>query len=103
MAVKKKAQEITIEKVKEIAKLANLMLTPEEEIKFAVQLSSILSYIAQIEKLDTTSVPPKAQVTGLENVYRTDEVKSSMPTENVLTGATKSQKGHFRVKAIFQE
>lgn len=40
------------------------------------QLSAIFGYIDQLKEVDTTTVEPTAQVTGLKNVMRDDEARN---------------------------
>ena len=56
-----------------VAKLANLPISPQEEQKFASQLSNVLDYIARLNEIDTTNVEETSQITGLENITRKDE------------------------------
>ncbi|MBI4121991.1 MAG: Asp-tRNA(Asn)/Glu-tRNA(Gln) amidotransferase subunit GatC [Parcubacteria group bacterium] len=59
--------------VLKVAKLARIELSEAEVDKFQGQLSAVLSYIEQLQKVDTKNVPITAQVTGLENVMRDDK------------------------------
>ena len=91
------------DQVKHIAKLANLKLTGAEISKFQKQLSKILNYVEQLNKLNTKKVKPTSQVTGLENVLREDKPKPSLSQKEVLSGAKNTEKGMFKIKAIFEE
>ena len=66
---------ITKAELEHIALLARLNLTEAEKEKFAPQLDSILDYISQLNEVDTKNVEPTAQVSGLMNVWREDEIK----------------------------
>lgn len=77
--------------VKHVAKLANLPLLPEEEEKFANQLSQILDYVSQLQAVDTSNVKPTSQVTGLVNRTRPDT-----PEVGLKLGID-----YFKIKAIF--
>lgn len=66
---------ISREDIKHIAELSRLNLTAEEEEKFKGQLGSILEYIWQLNEVDTKKVEPTAQVSGLTDIWRADEVK----------------------------
>lgn len=72
---------ITKEEIKHIAELARLELTPAEEEKFRGQLGSILEYIGQLKEVDTTHVETTAQVSGLTDIWRADEVGGWDPGE----------------------
>jgi len=63
------------QQIEHIAKLARLDLTDDELNKYGGELSRILNYIDQLKEVDTEGVEPTAQVTGMENIFREDEVK----------------------------
>lgn len=58
--------------VKHVAKLANLPLSSQEEEKYSRQLSKILDYVTQLNKVDTSDVEPTFNVSGLSNVMAKD-------------------------------
>lgn len=95
------SQKLTKNQVKHVAKLADLKLKEKEMAKFQKQLSDILDYVSQLNKLDTKKVEPTNQVTGLENVFREDKPGPSLSQGEVLSGAKNRKKGMFKVKAIF--
>lgn len=86
--------------VTHIAKLANLPLKQEEEIKFEKQLSEILTYVEKLKEVDARDVEITSQVTGLENVTRKDEATSSLTQEQALLNTKSQHNGLFKVKAI---
>jgi aspartyl-tRNA(Asn)/glutamyl-tRNA(Gln) amidotransferase subunit C len=100
MATKK---TLTAEEVRKIAKLANLIISADEEQIFTPQLSATLDYVRQLEKVDTKNIEPTAQVTGLENVFREDEVQPSQSQEEALANAPQTHNGYILVKAIFED
>jgi aspartyl-tRNA(Asn)/glutamyl-tRNA(Gln) amidotransferase subunit C len=61
--------------IQHIANLARLELSEEEEEKYGRQLSDILDYIDKLKEVDTSKVAITAQVSGLHNSWREDEVK----------------------------
>lgn len=62
------------QQIEYIANLARLELTEAEMEKYSSQISGVLEYIEQLQELDVEGVEPTAQVTGLENVLRADEI-----------------------------
>lgn len=89
--------------VKKVAKLASLPLTPEEEDKYAEQLSAILEYVDQLNQVDTSGVEPTFNVTGLNNVMSEDETIVSLSQEEALSNAPKKENGFFVTKGVFDE
>lgn len=91
------------EDVLKVAKLARLELSDEEVGKFSTQLSEILEYVEQLQAVDTNGVEPTAQVTGLENTWREDEIKDC-PTderEAALSQAPERAANLIKVKSVF--
>lgn len=94
---------ITKDEVEHIAHLARLGLTEEEKEKFAQQLSSILDYVEQLKEVDTEGVEPTAQVTGLENIFRSDEIEDSDEIrDKLLKQAPDIEDDLIKAKAVFE-
>jgi aspartyl-tRNA(Asn)/glutamyl-tRNA(Gln) amidotransferase subunit C len=60
--------------VQHLAQLAKLKLTTEEAKKFAPQLENIVQFFEQLQEVKTKDVAETSQTTGLENVWREDEM-----------------------------
>lgn len=97
--------KLTKKDVEHVAKLANLDLSDEEVEKYLKQLSSIVDYISELSKVDTERIEPTSQTTGLEDVYRTDEVnqQNCLSQDQAISGTDKIHNGYFKVKAILSE
>ena len=91
---------LTNEQVDHIAALARLGLTDEERERMREQLSSILGHIDRLRELDTSAVPPTAQVIPLEPLLRDDVVQPSLTIEQVLANVPRSEGGFIKVNAI---
>lgn len=72
-----KENKISIKEVEHIAALARIELSEEEKAEFASQLSDVLGYVEQLNEVDTESVEPISQVTGMVNVTREDLIRDS--------------------------
>ena len=80
--------------VDRVAELANLELTPGEKAQMLRDLNSVLGYFAQLNELDTSSVPPMAQVADqvteggaretVAHHLRPDEIAPSLSREQVM-------------------
>lgn len=88
-----------------VANLAKLTLSPKEVETYRKQLSSVVEYIGELGQVDTSDAEPTTQTTGLENVYRTDEVRSEqvLKQEDALSGTENTKNGYFKVPAILEE
>lgn len=95
--------KLTADQVKKVAKLANLPLSEEEIDKYSEQLSKILDYIDQLNRVDAPEVEPTFNVTGLSNILREDEVGESLSQEEALQNASQKKNGFFVTKGVFEE
>jgi len=88
--------------IEKVARLARLELSEEERVTFGNQLEQILTYMEQLNRLDTTGVEPTSHAIPIHNVFREDEVKPSFPQEEVLGIAPDDEDGHFKVPRIIE-
>ena len=91
---------ITKDTVRQIAKLARLRLSPQEEETYTEQLSKILDYVDELQAVDTTGVEPMFHALPLNNSMREDEVKAPQSQEMILRNAPEAERGFFRVPKI---
>lgn len=94
--------ELSRDDVMHVARLARLELTPEEVRLFQKQLSDILSHVEKLKELETSSVEPTSHAMPLQNVFREDEVRASLPREKVLQNAPDRAENFFRVPKIIE-
>ena len=94
---------LTLKQVEEIAELARLDLSRGEKERFRDQLSAILEYAERLQQLDTSDVPPTAQVTGLVGVMRDDVIEASFTQDEALANAPQDQDGFFVVPTVLEE
>jgi aspartyl-tRNA(Asn)/glutamyl-tRNA(Gln) amidotransferase subunit C len=88
--------------IKYVAHLARLHLTPDEEKKLGAQIDGILGYIEKLKELDVAGVEPTAHAVPLVNVTRPDEVRPSLPHDEVLRNAPAQANGLFMVPKIVE-
>jgi aspartyl-tRNA(Asn)/glutamyl-tRNA(Gln) amidotransferase subunit C len=81
------ASAFTIEQVAAIAALAHLELDAAEMDLFAKQLADVLSYAEEVQRIDTTGVPPTASIVTRHESDRLDEVRPSLPRDAALANA----------------
>ena len=89
--------------VTHVPKLANLPLKHEEKEKFKKQLSETLAYVEKLNSINTEGIEPTSQVTGLENITREDETKSSLTQDEALSNTKSQHNGLFKVPAVLAE
>ena len=92
---------ISREELLKLASLARLRLTEKEIERLPKELSAILEYVKQLDKIDTSGLEPTYQVTGLKNITRTDEIKKyrAKPAD-LIKIAPAIQDNQFKVKRV---
>ena len=90
------------EQVEHIARLARIKLGTEEKEKYSSELSSILDFVEELNKVDVTGVEPTAQITGLRNVKRLDQVKPFVNPDKLLEQAPEKKDRFVKVKAVIE-
>lgn len=93
-------QKITLDDVRNVAKLARLALPEEKLARLTGQLESILEYVAQIGEVDVQNVEPMAHALPLHNVLRDDTVQPGLPLDKVLANAPDTDGPFFKVPKI---
>mgnify|MGYP001560192241 FL=1 len=98
----------TDKEIKHIAELARVKLTEQESNKFQKELSSILDFIDQLNKADTSQVEPAYQITGLVNSFRADEHRKDFEMDEDLNEKLIGQAPHkenrfIKVKSVLKK
>ena len=90
--------------IEKIAQLAHLEITGEELKVFAPQIAEIVTYVDQLNAIDTTSVEPSLGGLTPEGEQadsaRDDEVTPSLGQKVALAEATDPAHGYFRVPKV---
>lgn len=76
--------KITKDTVNKMAQLGNIEITEDEANSFALDIERTLAYVDQLKELDTDSIEPTYQVTGLKNVWRKDVIEKPSPSRDDL-------------------
>ena len=73
--------------VQQVAQLAKLALSPEEEKRMGGEMEGILAFAQALQQVDTTGVPMTAHVIPTQNVLREDEPETPFDREKLLASA----------------
>ncbi len=87
--------------IEHIAALANLDPDPADLDRFTRELNRVLGFVAKLEELSLEQVEPTfAAIEAGEDRFRTDESRPSIPAEEALGNAPRSDRGQFLVPRI---
>ena len=93
---------ITKEELLHLATLARIQLAPEEEAKLLKDLSEILGYFTELQKLDTTNVAPMTGCTDLRNVFRNDTERENTNRGAGIESFPENENGFLKVPPVFE-
>jgi aspartyl-tRNA(Asn)/glutamyl-tRNA(Gln) amidotransferase subunit C len=97
--------KITVEEVRRVADLANLALREDEVARMANDLDGILSHIEKLNELDTSNVPPMAQVlfeAGETATLREDRERPTLPNAEAVANAAVTSGGYYKVPRVIE-
>jgi len=95
--------KISRDEVEHLAGLARLAVSEDELDTFASQLDVILESVARVGEVAAEDIPPTSHAVPVTNVFRPDEVRTSLTREEALSGAPAAEEGRFRVPRILSE
>jgi len=93
--------------IRHVAELAELTLTEEEELRMTAEVGRILAYVAELDAIDTTDVPPTAHVSDVTaersgEGWREDAPRPGLAHEDALAGAARTDEGGFAVPGFVE-
>ena len=99
--------DLDLDRIRHLCTLAELSLTEEEEKRLAGEIGRIVAYVAELEAIDTTDVPPTAHVSGIEPVrsedgWRDDVTTPGLSHEDALAGAPRAEHVGFAVPGFVE-
>lgn len=94
---------ISASELEQLAKLANIDVPAEFDSRLMAELSSVLNFVSQLQKIDITNIDSTAEVTGLTNVTQKDLTAECLSQEDVLKSAARTNDGYIVVKGVFAE
>ncbi len=92
--------KISSSDVRKVAQLARLEL-PEDQIEtYTEQIKEILSYVDQLQEIDTENIPPTTRAVEVVNAMRDDLIEVNCSREDLLNQAPQREGDFFRVPKI---
>lgn len=83
-----------------IAKLARLHISEKEAQEYSAQLSKVLGYFEQIEKVSTAGVEPLVTPSEIEFFWREDQAKKEFSAEALVENAPQKTGNLFTVPPV---
>ena len=81
--------KIKREDILHLAKLSDFSMSDSEIDNIGKDLENIISYISELDELDTDGIEPTYQVFEMENIWRDDEIKAQDALRDDLLALSK--------------
>ena len=88
--------------VKYVANLARLDLNEEEIQDFTNQLNDIISFVRQLESVDTINIEPTSHASSVVDVIRDDKLSKGMGSDAALKNAPDQSNQQFKVTRVVE-
>ena len=88
--------------VQYIASLARMHVAEDRLEGFTKNLTDIVGYVEQLQKLDLKNVKPTSHAVPLSNALREDVVKPSLSNTEALSIAVEHKDGWFKVPLVIE-
>lgn len=93
--------KLTVTDVLRLAQLSKIQLDEKELVEFSDEITKILDYVDLLATVNVDGLLPTAQVTGLTNVLRPDElVDYDVTPEQLLKNAPAVENNLIKVKRV---
>jgi aspartyl-tRNA(Asn)/glutamyl-tRNA(Gln) amidotransferase subunit C len=90
------------ETVEYVANLSRIELQEEELSKLSRQLETILGFIDTLSAVDVTNIVPTDHILSLNNAWRGDEPRESLPIDKTLSNAPQKDGRFFVVPKVIE-
>ena len=97
------AEQLTLDEVTRVAFLARLELSETEKLRLTTELNGILGQFERLQELDTDGIAPTSHSLPLQNVFREDEIRPSLPREAATANTADKRDGNFIVPQIMED
>ncbi|MBR1646287.1 MAG: Asp-tRNA(Asn)/Glu-tRNA(Gln) amidotransferase subunit GatC [Selenomonadaceae bacterium] len=94
--------KVTEQDIKTVASLSRLKIREDEAAEVTAQLDKFLTYVENLQSIDTTNIEPTTYALPMQNVFRADKVKPSLERELALSNAPLAEDGYFKVPRVLE-
>ncbi|HHT49721.1 MAG TPA: Asp-tRNA(Asn)/Glu-tRNA(Gln) amidotransferase subunit GatC [Firmicutes bacterium] len=93
---------VSEQELRQVAELVRLAFSEDELRVLVGEFNRILQFVAKLNAVDTTGVPPTVQGVKVKNRFRPDQVRPSLPRTEALKNAVAVKDGSFVVPQIME-
>jgi len=94
---------INEETIYKVANLARIEIKEQEVPGLIDEMSKILTFMEQLNALDTVGVEPLVYMNETQNVWREDIAKGELPVQDAIKNAAEHNERFFMVPKIIEK
>ena len=95
--------KVTKKDIETVASLSRLKIRDDEVADVTEQLDKFLTYVENLKAIDTDNIEPTTYALPMQNVFRDDVVKKSLPRDLALSNAPLQEDGYFKLPPVLEE
>lgn len=95
--------KVTKKDIENVAVLSRLSIPEEDQEQTIQDLDEILTYMDNLQSVPTDDVKPTTYALPIQNVFREDEVRETLPREAALQNAPLRENGYFKVPRVLEK
>ena len=95
--------KVTDEMISHLSHLARLSFSEEEKIELKQDLEKMISFVEQLQEVDTSNVEPLLHITDAVNILRKDEVQQTITKQEALINAPQTDGKFFIVPKVIKK
>lgn len=95
--------KITPELIQHLCKLSQLEVAPHEQEALREDLEKMVSFVEQLQQVDTTGIPPLQHMSGEAMALRNDEVSGMVSSAQALQNAPAAASQFFTVPKVISQ
>jgi len=91
----------TIQDIEKLSELVKVSVSENEKDSLAGMLSQTAEYMDMLNELDTSNIEATYQVTGLKNVYQSENLNKTLLQSEVLQNSPNHSKDMIETEGVF--
>ena len=95
--------KITPALIQHLCKLSQVEVAPHEKESLREDLEKMVSFVEQLQQVDTTGIPPLQHMSGEARALRADEVRGMVSREQALQNAPAAAPNFFTVPKVISQ
>lgn len=94
--------KVSTETIDKIAHLSRLELSEQEKQAMTNDLTNIVTWMEQLNEIDTTGIEPLSHMTAEINAFRDDDAKNTLSRAEALLNAPQKDEVYFNVPKVIE-